>query len=69
MSKITSGPVIKIKVEGDEAVSKLRALSKPLREKFGTDMTQNAVHTSDSVEAASRELSLHFPKDVRNKRR
>lgn len=32
-----------------------------LRPQFGTDGTMNAVHGSDSVDSARRELSFHFP--------
>ena len=62
---ITSGPVIKIEVEGKKhqrTAKKLRSLAPELREKFATDKQQNAVHTSDSISAAKRELELHFPK-------
>ncbi len=61
---ITSGPVIKMEISGDEAISKVRALSKAIREKFATSITANAIHTSDGVESAARELALHFDKTI-----
>ena len=57
---VTSGPVIKVQVEGDDAIQKVRDLAKVFRTVWGTDKTVNAVHSSDGVESAGRELALHF---------
>lgn len=70
---ITSGEVVVAKVTGREAVSVLRAMmgatdpaaAAPgtIRGDFGTVITENLVHGSDSPEAARRELALFFPED------
>ena len=67
---ITSGPVIAVELEGDEAVTKVRDLmgatnpsdAEPgtLRHKFGTELEKNVVHGSDSQESAERELNIFF---------
>ncbi|MGQ0679453.1 MAG: nucleoside-diphosphate kinase [Actinomycetota bacterium] len=68
---ITSGPVVALAVEGERAVSIVRAMmgatdpaeAAPgtLRGDFCTQVTQNLMHGSDSVESAHRELELFFP--------
>jgi nucleoside-diphosphate kinase len=68
---ITSGDVIVAKVTGRDAISVLRAImgatdpSKAapgtIRGDFGTIITENLVHGSDSPESAARELALFFP--------
>jgi nucleoside-diphosphate kinase len=67
---ITSGPVIVAKLRGEQAVPVLRTLmgstdpatAPPgtIRGDFGTIITENLVHGSDSPESAERELSLFF---------
>jgi nucleoside-diphosphate kinase len=67
---ITSGPVVAMELEGDEAVNKVRSLmgatnpsdAKPgtIRHKFGTELEKNVVHGSDSPESAERELNIFF---------
>ena len=67
---ITSGPVIVARLRGEQAVGVLRALMGPtdpaaappgtIRGDFGTVITENLVHGSDSPESAERELSLFF---------
>jgi nucleoside-diphosphate kinase len=67
---ITSGPVIVARLEGEQAVSVLRTLMGPtdpasappgtIRGDFGTIITENLVHGSDSAESAERELKLFF---------
>ena len=67
---ITSGRVIVAKLRGEQAVSVLRTLMGPtdpaaappgtIRGDFGTVITENLVHGSDSPESADRELSLFF---------
>ena len=61
-----SSPVIALAVTGDGAVTAVRALAGPtnpakadpgtIRADFGTDVMANAVHASDSPEAAVAEL-------------
>ena len=67
---ITSGPVVVARLEGEEAVRRLRELigvtdpaaAAPgtLRRRFGTTMRRNAVHGSDSPESARREIAIFF---------
>jgi len=68
---ITSGEVVVAKVSGPDAISVLRAImgatdpvkAAPgtIRGDYGTVITHNLVHGSDSPESASRELALFFP--------
>jgi len=70
---ITSGPIIALVFEGEGAVESIRkaggatdpAKSEPgtIRGDFGLDIERNAVHGSDSVENAKKEISLFFSKD------
>jgi nucleoside-diphosphate kinase len=67
---ITSGEVVVARVSGEQAVSVVRALMGPtdpaaappgtIRGDFGTVITHNLVHGSDSPESAKRELDLFF---------
>jgi nucleoside-diphosphate kinase len=67
---IGSGPVVVARVEGEQAISVLRSLMGPtdpvsappgtIRGDFGTVITENLVHGSDSAESAERELKLFF---------
>ncbi|HVL91539.1 MAG TPA: nucleoside-diphosphate kinase [Actinomycetota bacterium] len=71
VSFITSGPVVAMCVEGEEAVSVCRTLmgatdpkkAAPgtIRGDLGLAITENIVHGSDSAESAKRELGLFFP--------
>jgi nucleoside-diphosphate kinase len=68
---ITSGPVVAIAVQGDEAVVVVRnlmgatdpkkAAPGTIRGDFGLVVTENLVHGSDAVESAEYELGLFFP--------
>jgi nucleoside-diphosphate kinase len=68
---ITSGPVVMMAVEGPEgtidALRRMAGSTNPLdadpgtiRGDYATDVGQNVVHSSDAVESAARELTLHF---------
>lgn len=67
---ITSKPVVLLVVEGDNAIAALRQLAgatDPLkadagsiRGRFGTGITENVVHASDSPESAEGEIGLFF---------
>ena len=67
---ITSGDVVVARVRGEEAIGVLRTLMGPtdpaaappgtIRGDFGTIITENLVHGSDSLESAQRELKLFF---------
>ncbi len=67
---ITSGPVVAMEWSGRGAVSVVRDLMGPtdpgaapagtIRGDFGTVITENIVHGSDSLDSAEREISLFF---------
>lgn len=67
---ITSGPVVAVEVEADDAVSRMRELigatdpgdARPgtLRAMYGKSLQNNAVHGSDSPENAEKELAIAF---------
>ncbi len=72
---ITSGPVVPMILEGREAVAVARALmgatdpakAAPgtIRGDLGLEITENIVHGSDSLESATREMSLYFsPEEI-----
>jgi len=67
---ITSGDVVVARLVGEQAISVLRTIMGPtdpavappgtIRGDFGTVITENLVHGSDSPESAERELKLFF---------
>jgi nucleoside-diphosphate kinase len=67
---ITSGPVVAVEVEGDQAVTRIRELigatnpseARPgtIRAMYGKSLQNNAVHGSDSPESAEKELEIAF---------
>jgi nucleoside-diphosphate kinase len=66
---ITSGPVVKMAVEGRNAIHIMRklagantwdALPGSIRGDFAFSYDENVIHSSDSEESAERELRLHF---------
>ena len=67
---ITSGPVVKMVVSGENAVATMRKLmgaTNPaeaapgtIRGDFGLSMDENVIHGSDSVESAEREIGVFF---------
>ena len=67
---ITSAPVVAVVLEGEGAVARIRkamgatdparAEKGTIRGEFGLDIERNAVHGSDSVETAEKEISLFF---------
>jgi nucleoside-diphosphate kinase len=70
---ITSGPIVAMVIEGDEAVKVMRKLigatnakeAEPgtIRGDFALSNQKNAVHASDSVENAKMEMSIFFAAD------
>ena len=68
---ITSGPIVAMVLEGDEAVKAARqvigatnpieANTGSIRGDFAIEVGQNMVHGSDSPESAEREANLFFP--------
>ena len=67
---MTSGPLVIMALEGEDAINTNRkimgatnpaeALEGTIRAKYGDSMTENAVHGSDGLESASRELKFFF---------
>ena len=67
---ITSGPVVAIEIEAEEAVSRVRefigatnpADARPgtIRYMYGKSLQNNAVHASDAPENAQKELEIVF---------
>jgi nucleoside-diphosphate kinase len=68
---ITSGPLVAMVLEGDEAVTAARqvigatnpleATTGSIRGDYAVQVGQNMVHGSDSNESAEREAKLFFP--------
>ena len=71
VSFITSGPVLALAVNGENAIANVRAMmgatnpadSAPgtIRGDYATLLSENVVHGSDSKASARRELKLFFP--------
>ena len=67
---MSSGPVIAMVLEGDDAIKRWRDLMGPtdstkagpdtIRGKFGTNIERNAVHGSDAPETAAYEMGYCF---------
>lgn len=67
---MSSGPIVVSVLEGENAVAKNRELmgaTDPqkanrgtLRDRFGTSVQNNALHGSDSLENAQKEISFFF---------
>lgn len=67
----TSGPLVSLVLEGDEAISVVRALNGAtdgraaapgtIRGDLSLSNRENLVHASDSEESAAREIALWFP--------
>lgn len=67
---MTSSPIVAMVLLGDSAVSKVReivgktnpkeAAKGTIRNLYGTDLTKNAVHASDSLENAKIEIDRFF---------
>ena len=67
---ITSGPVVAMQVEGENVVAQIRNLmgatnpaeadAGTIRAKYGTDISMNATHGSDSNENAEIEINFFF---------
>jgi nucleoside diphosphate kinase (EC 2.7.4.6) len=70
VSYVTSGPVVAMVIEADEAVSVVRkmigatdpkeALPGTIRGDYALSKAENVIHASDSPEKASREISIFF---------
>jgi nucleoside-diphosphate kinase len=68
---ITSGPLVAMVLEGDQAIAVVRALTGAtdgraaaagtIRGDLSLSNRENLVHASDSPESAAREISIFFP--------
>lgn len=68
---VTSGPLVALVLEGDEAIEVVRALNGAtdgrkaapgtIRGDYSLSNRENLVHGSDSPESAAREIGLWFP--------
>ncbi len=68
---ITSSPLVAFVVEGEDAISRVRALNgatnpadsgdNTIRALYGISLSENTVHSSDSPESAAKEISIWFP--------
>jgi len=73
---MTSGPLTLLVLEGNEVIKKWRELigdtdpskaqAGTLRQLYGKNKGENAVHGSDSVDSAMREIGLFFPELLRH---
>ena len=71
VSFVSSAPVIVLALQGDNAVLKVRemmgdtdpkkAAPGTIRYEYGDSIGENAIHGSDSLNSAKRELALFFP--------
>ncbi|MDR1358577.1 MAG: nucleoside-diphosphate kinase [Coriobacteriales bacterium] len=76
---ITSGPVVKLVLSGEDAVAitrKLMGATNPaeaapgtIRGDFGLVMDANVIHGSDSPESAEREIAIFFGETSRTEQR
>jgi nucleoside-diphosphate kinase len=67
---MTSGPVVVMAIEGENAIARYREVMGPtdskkapagtIRNKYGTDIEKNAVHGSDGPDTARGELAFFF---------
>jgi nucleoside-diphosphate kinase len=68
---VTSGPLVAVVLEGDDAVEVVRAINGAtdgrkaapgtIRGDFSLSNRENLVHGSDSLESAAREIAIWFP--------
>jgi nucleoside-diphosphate kinase len=76
---MTSGPIIIYALEKENAVEDFRnligstdpkeALPGTIRSMYGTEVSSNAIHGSDSDENALKEISFFFPELINKKKR
>lgn len=67
---ITSGPIVAFVIEGEDAISRVRALNgatnpedaedNTIRALYGVSLSENTVHASDSPKSAEKEISIWF---------
>ena len=75
VNMMSSGPIVVMVVEGQDAINRLRLLvgatdpnkasDNTIRKLFGKNITENAIHASDSAESAIQEIPFFFnPRDL-----
>lgn len=67
---LTRSPLVALVLEGENAISRVRALNGPtdpanspdntIRALYGKSMSENTVHASDSIKSAKRERAIWF---------
>lgn len=72
LNYMTSGPIVLLVLEGDDAITKYRAImgatnpvdAEPgtIRKDFGVNHQRNSVHGSDALETAKKEIAMCFKK-------
>ncbi|SDQ20362.1 nucleoside-diphosphate kinase [Carnobacterium viridans] len=70
---LTRSPIVALVLEGENAISRVRALNgttdpetskdNTIRALYGLSLSENTVHASDSKESAGRERSIWFAKN------
>lgn len=70
---LTRSPIVALVLEGENAISRVRALNgttdpetskdNTIRALYGLSLSENTVHASDSKESADRERSIWFAKN------
>ncbi len=70
VTMMTSGPIVAVVIEGKDAIARTRELigetdpkkakAGTIRKLFGKNITENAVHASDSAESAVNEIPFFF---------
>lgn len=70
VSYITSGPIVALVIEGEDAIGRVRAINgatnpeeaadNTIRALYGLSLSENTVHASDSKESAEREIKMWF---------
>ncbi|MEM3736970.1 MAG: nucleoside-diphosphate kinase [Candidatus Bathyarchaeia archaeon] len=73
VAHLTSGPIVPMVVEGENAVERMRRLvgaTEPskaevgtIRRDYGISVTMNVIHAADSSESAEREIKIFFEND------
>lgn len=73
MNFMTSSHIVALVLEGNNVINKSReiightdykiATKNTIRHKFASSLTENAVHGSDSIKSAIREINLFFDKN------
>lgn len=70
VSYLTRSPIVALTIEGDNAIDRVRTLNgttnpadsgdNTIRALYGISLSENTVHSSDSIESAERECAIWF---------